>query len=75
MIIVSAKEESIARKEHRTRTHKECYLNCMATGLSPKGSMTERGEDINNPFQAGRRASEGALSQKLRYQDLRAVMN
>lgn len=43
--------------------------------------MTERGEDINNvtsletTSQAGRRASEGALSQKLGNQDLRAVMN
>lgn len=41
LIIVSAKEESIARKGHRT--HKGCYLNRIATGLSSKRSMTERG--------------------------------
>lgn len=43
LIIVSAKEESIARKGHRTHTHKGCYLNRIATGLSSKRSMTERG--------------------------------
>lgn len=77
---MSAKEESIARKDIE-HIHTKDVFNRMATGLSSKRSMTERGEDINNvtsletTSQAGRRASEGALSQKLRNQDLRAVIN